>query len=51
MFKNTLYKKECEKSTEDMRDEYLFDKLVNNFEYYNSNKELGNYTHFYIKTN
>jgi hypothetical protein len=26
-----------------------FDSIVNNFEYYNCNSELGNYTHFYIK--
>lgn len=49
MFKSRLYRKECEKSIEDMRDEFLFDKLVNSFEYYNHDSELGNYTHFYIK--
>lgn len=39
----------------DYYDEYdrskfdLFDLAVNSFEYYNSDSELGNYTHFYIK--
>ena len=51
MFKSTIYRKECEKSIEDMRDIFLFDKLVNNFEYYNSDRKLGNYTHYYVKTN
>ena len=27
----------------------LFDVVVNSFEYYNHDSELGNYTHFYIK--
>ena len=29
----------------------LFDVIVNSFEYYNHEAELGNYTHFYTKTN
>ncbi len=28
-----------------------FDKLINSFEYYNCNNELGTYTHFYIEEN
>lgn len=27
----------------------LFDVIINNFEDYNHESELGNYTHFYIK--
>ena len=26
-----------------------FDRLINEFEYYNCNSELGRYTHFYIE--
>lgn len=26
-----------------------FEKLVNSFEYYNCNRELGYYTHFYVR--
>ena len=26
-----------------------FDTLVNNFEYYNCNSELGRYTHYYVE--
>jgi hypothetical protein len=37
---------------ERIKDEVVFnnfDSIVNNFEYYNCNSELGNYTHFYIE--
>jgi hypothetical protein len=30
--------------------EHTFDSRINNFEYYNCNPELGNYTAFYIIT-
>jgi len=32
----------------DNNDHIDFDRMVNNFEYYNCNYEVGRYTHFYI---
>ena len=49
MFQANIYKSESYRSKEDILDPFLFDKLVTSYEYYHSDSELGNYTHYYTK--